>query len=404
MKSKIKRNLVIGDIYLLLYLKLKVNNNIKTSFMRSVIFTIVLLSLFSCHKKNESIVIDLNRNDKVSIFDLVDSISVIKLETRPECLIKSMDQIISNNNRFYIYDRTLYSVFCFDDSGRFLFKINKQGRGPDEYVNCGFINIDKFNDMIMMLVPWGSILYFDLDGNFISKVRLPEEIIAYNEVYSINKDVLLFLSINEYRAAYYSRSGNKLLKRFLKVTPEQRTLFPPIRKTYNFDGSIYFRDEANNKSVINLSDTTNPIKYSFNFGENNNTYDRLMEFESYQKEQYRQGKGVDYKEVFTNKKYFNYYPGASFESKKFRGMSLIYEGSSKYVFYNKDNSECKVFKETTEGVSPYMNLVYDNSIVNSYSDYNAAALNKILTDNQKKIVESHNSDSDNPLLVIYHLK
>lgn len=248
----------------------------------------------------------------------------------------------------------LYTVFCFDDSGRFLFKINKLGRGPDEYVNCDFINIDKFNDKIMMLVPWGYILYFDLDGNFISKVRLPEEVRNYNEVHSINKDVLLFLSINEYRAAYYSLSENKILKRFLKVTPEQRNIFSPTSKTYNFDGSIYFRDDAN-KSVINLSDTTNnPIKYSFPL---------ILE-----------------------------------------RMSLIYEGSTKYVFYNKDNSECKVFKETTEGVSPYMHLVYDNSIVNSYSDHNAAALNKILTESQKKIVESHNSDSDNPLLVIYHLK
>jgi len=371
--------------------------------MRSVFFLVVFLSLFSCQKKNESIVIDLNRNDKVSIFDLVDSISVIKLETRPECLIKRMNQIISHKDRFYIFDETLNTVFCFDRQGKWLFKINKRGRGPEEYEFSQHINIDKFNDQIMILVPWGSILYFDLDGNFISKVRLPEEIIAYNEVYSINKDVLLFLSINEYRAAYYSRSGNMLLKRFLKVTPEQRAYFPPWDKTYNYDGSIFFNDDLNN-TVINLSDTTNLVKYSWDFGENNITEEQMKGFKSYQKEQYGQGRGFNLDEVLTSKKYMKHYPGLSIESKTYRGISTRYNGSIKYIFYNKENEESKVFNETIEGVLPYMYLIYDNSIVNSYSDNKAAALNKILTDNQKKIVESHNSDSDNPLLVIYHIK
>lgn len=79
--------------------------------MRSVIFAIVLLSLLSCQKKNESIIIDLNRNDKVSIFDLVDSISVIKLDTKPECFIKFVCQIISHKNRFYIFDTFLIGCF-----------------------------------------------------------------------------------------------------------------------------------------------------------------------------------------------------------------------------------------------------------------------------------------------------
>lgn len=372
--------------------------------MRNVIFVIVLLSLFSCQKKNESVVIDLNRNDKVSIFDLVDSISVIKLETRPECLIKRMNQIIFHKNRFYIFDKSLFSVFCFDKSGKYLFKIHKQGRGPDEYVNCQFINIDKFNDHIMMLVPWGSILYFDLDGNFISKEELTEDIKVYNEVYSINEDVLLFLSFSEYRAAYYSRSKNKIPKRFLKVTPEQTKVYPPIRKTYIYKDSIYFRDDANNNTVINLSDTINPVKYSWDFGENNNTNDQLMEFYSYQIERQRQGKGVDFEEVFTNKKYLSHYPGPSFESKKYRGMSLTYKGSIKYVFYDKENNDSKVFNETIEGVRLFMSLIYNNSIINTYTDKNDTILNKILTENQKRIIEYQNPDNDNPFLVIFHLK
>ncbi|HBZ24633.1 MAG TPA: hypothetical protein DEO54_00155 [Rikenellaceae bacterium] len=369
-----------------------------------VLIALISFIFFGCKNQDKTQIIDLDRNDKVSIFDLVDSISVVKLETNENCLLSFLIQGTIYKNRFYFFDYKQRIIFCFDNNGKFLYKINKFGRGSDEYEAIASFSIDKFNDQIMILVPYGSILYYDLDGKFISKEELPSEIIAYNEVHSINKDVLLFISNNKIRAAYYSKSDKRLIKRFLEVTPEQKEVFSPLRRTYNYKDSIYYNDYTNN-TVINISNITdNQIRHKWDFGENNNTKEQLQEFILYKANQKKNKELIDWKEVISNKKFYNHFPGSSFESNTFIGMSLNYKGPIKYVFYNKLENSYKVFGETKEGVSPYLNLTSNNSIINTYSDKNNEIFKKILSEKQKNIIESHNPDTDNPFLVIYHIK
>lgn len=364
--------------------------------------SMILIMMTGCKKNGDnSLIIDLDRKDKVSIFDLVDSISVVKLETSENCLMSFLVQRIIYKNRFYFFDYKQRIIFCFDNNGKFLYKINKFGRGPDEYEAIASFSIDTFNDQIMILVPYGSILYYDLDGKFISKEKLPSEIIAYNEVYSINKDVLLFISSNKIRAAYYSKSNKSLIKRFMEVTPEQYNAFSTIRRTYNYKDSIYYNDYINN-TILNLSNITfNNVKHKWNFGENNNTDEQLQNFNLYKDNQKKIKKPLDLKDII---KFFNHYPGQSFESNTFIGMSLLYKGSIKYVFYNKLEKFYIIFANTTEGVSPYLDFISKNSIINTYNDKNNEILNRILTEKQKKIIESHDPNKDNPYLVIYHIK
>ena len=370
-----------------------------------VCFSMILIMMTGCNKNgNNSLIIDLDRNDKVSIFDLVDSISVVKLETNENCMLSFLTQGTIYKNRFYFFDYKQRIIFCFDNNGKFLYKINKFGRGPDEYEAIASFSIDKFNDQIMILVPYGSILYYDLDGKFISKEKLPLEIIAYNEVHSINKDVLLFISNNKIRAAYYSKSDKSLIKRFMEVTPEQHEVFSPLRRTYNYRDSVYYNDYSNN-TVLNLSNIThNKVKHKWDFGENNNTNEQLQKYILYKANKKKNKEPLDWNEVSSNKKYFNHFPGPSFESNKFIGMSLHYIGLIKYVLYDKLENTYKVFGNTTEGVSPYFNFTSNNSIINTYNDKNNEVFNRILTEKQKKIIESHDPNNDNPFIVIYHIK
>lgn len=75
---------------------------------------LISLLILGCKSQEEAQIVDLERNDEVSIFDLVDSISVVKLETNDQCLIKKIDRIIPYENRLYIFDSRLNTVFCFD--------------------------------------------------------------------------------------------------------------------------------------------------------------------------------------------------------------------------------------------------------------------------------------------------
>ncbi|GAB1472863.1 6-bladed beta-propeller [Bacteroidota bacterium] len=373
--------------------------------MRVIYLIVFCFAVLCCQRGNvKTEIIDLDRNDSVSIFDLVDSISVIKLETLPECLIRDIYKICSYKNKLYIFDRMSGTVFCFDKNGKFLFKINKQGRGPDEYVYAEFINIDKFNDNVMILVPWGQILFFDLDGNFKKKIILPKEIIAYNEVYSMSKDVLLFLSNNEYRASYYSLSKDKIIKRSLKTTEAQARIMVSFDKTFEYNDSLYFNDNSINSKIINLSDTSYPIKYTWNFGKDSNTLKQINNLYLLELSLRKQKKRIEREEICNDNNYPNYLPFYSIESKTFRGISVRHRGVYKCVFYNKKTKKYLVLKETIEGNIPIHFLRSENTLINRYSDKKKDAIFKILNDRQKKHLQSFDPYKDNPILYIYHIK
>ncbi|MFA5850132.1 MAG: 6-bladed beta-propeller [Bacteroidales bacterium] len=363
--------------------------------------------IFSCAKTDNNS-INLDQMDKVSVRDLVDSISVVQLETKEESLIGGIQRIISHKNRFYIVDYTQQAVLCFNANGEYLFKINKRGRGPEEYNYLGEFNIDPYNDQLMILVPWGNILYYDLDGNFISKVKLPSEVQAYNEVYALNRDKLLFISWNEYQASYYSKVSGKILKRFLHVTNDKQYIFNPLHKTYYYSDSLFFNNVGINNDVLNLTDEIQSIAYSWNFGKNNNTTEQINEAQQYeQRMSNERNPNSSPINNLGNKDFPNYYTFTSFETKKYRITSLLYKdpGTFLMIFNDKNDGKNYVFRETTEGIGFYFLSVYESSLITYKTKFVENYFSKnVLTPDQFKIVENHNPNNDNPFLVIYHFK
>ncbi len=368
-----------------------------------VLIALISFIFVGCNNRYKSQIIDLDRNDKVSIFDLVDSISVVKLETNDQCLIKNIDGVIPFENRLYIFDSRLNILFCFDKDGKYLFKINKKGRGPDEYEYATFVSIDKYNKFIMILVPWGYLHYYDLNGNFISKIELPKEIIAYNEVYAINRDTLLFISFNQIRASYYSISEKRNLKSFLEVSLKKHYSVPPINKTYIYKDSIFFNDNSDNCKILNLSDTNNPVVFNWNFGKYNNKQRqfRKIYYSQFDKKTKRRKATLTFEQLMD---ILNNYPLTSIETAKFQSLSMFFKSSEKFIFFNKHEKNYLIFKETVEGARPYGHLNYANKAFHVCNDKNALFLTNILSDKQKNIVESHYSEKDNPFIVIYNLK
>lgn len=75
--------------------------------------------------------VDLTNNNICYSSTLYDTISYIKLETNPNCIIGVMDKLIFINNKFVIVDKSVAkSIFLFDSNGKFINKIGATGRGP----------------------------------------------------------------------------------------------------------------------------------------------------------------------------------------------------------------------------------------------------------------------------------
>lgn len=90
--------------------------------------------------KPQSILIDPDKvKDFIDLTPLLrDSVEIIPLETKDECLLSEIERIEFYKDRIFVLDRTRKGVYMFDQSGRFIGKIGCQGSGPGEFTSVGF--------------------------------------------------------------------------------------------------------------------------------------------------------------------------------------------------------------------------------------------------------------------------
>jgi hypothetical protein len=340
----------------------------------------------------------------VSIFDFVDSVSVLQLETTEKCLLATISKIIPYSNRYYLFDGRQDKVFCFDNNGKFLFQISQKGRGPTEYSYLEDIAVDQYNNQLILLVPFGELLFFDLDGNFIYKEFFPN-IGGINEVFVIDADMLLFTSLNEYYLLFYSRTQKKVID---KMYPKEDvpSLFSAHNRLYAFNDSIYFSSIFGNE-ILNMSKSDHPVVFTWNFGKMNNSAKQIDRMITHLKEQRYIG-SVGYDEFVGEKSFFNYYIILCKETSKYRIAMLEYAGDFLLIYFEKETEKSYVFEKTIEGIRPFPFFIQDESMfVYDYGetprDFTPFTTD-VFSPQQLKIIQNHDSDSENPFLVIYHLK
>ena len=358
--------------------------------------------------------IDLTRRDSVSITDFVDRIDVVQLETNSQCFIRDINKLIFYEDNFYILDARQQAVLCFTNTGKFRYKIHSVGRGPEEYSYLEDFNIDSYNDRLMLLNPFGEILYYDLEGNFIEKVALPSDCRAYNEVHAINRDTLLFVTLTDFHLAYYSSSNNKILKREFPIDPRFRSL-SPLGKMSQYRDSIYYNSSIMSENeMYNLSSDNLSVDYIWNFGKLNYTEGQKKNlYDNYIREQDTNRKPLRLADFVGEGKILNYYIRKNHETARYR-LALVMVGASNdgetnvLVLYDKKKKSYNVIEKTTEGICLYyVRSNINTSIVlwyfGSTIDYKYYDMS-VLNEEQREIINNHNEETDNPFLVVYHLK
>lgn len=376
--------------------------------MKRIIY-FLLFSLFffySCtNKENSRKAINLNKQEEVSILDLFHSVEIIPLETSDQSLISIISKVLYHKDRYYVLDSKMQTIFCFNASGKFLFKISAQGQGPNEYSFIGDITIDPYNGTLLALVPFGELLAYNLDGTFISKKQLPKEINAYNEVYPLNKEELIFISLSESQILYYSRKDNSISKKKYKNEKMRKSsIFSPLKSTYIYNDSVFFLPSLSN-DIINLSD--NQSHFSWNFGNDNNSKDMIKDLEeaiSLEKE--------FVKRDFVGEGKINYNIVYSYESNLYK-ICLLDCGKYKFkhIFINKKTGEYWIFDKTIENIrfilpdfSDENIILYDRGLPKDIPIDMTYYSTKVLSKEDESILGNYNQERDNPFLVVYSLK
>lgn len=225
----------------------------KNTFIIWLVSGLVACSHLPKKENQENIFID--PTIQVSCSDLFRDYQYVALETTNDNLIGKIDkiQIDSTNNRIYIMEREQASVLIFNMNGKFVNKIQRIGRAPEEYPSLEDFIVYK--SKIYGLTRSGKINCYSENGNFLRSYKLDS---WYNNFVILNDSLMYLYSENSnnknFNFILYDYKNDAYLKAFDPFPKNQSFLFrgtpfnhvdDSLLITKPFDLTVYSLDENN---------------------------------------------------------------------------------------------------------------------------------------------------------------
>lgn len=130
-------------------------------------------SAFADYSYIDTILYDMDKTESVIIDRLVDSYSIIKLETGTDFLIGHVDELLYVDGKFVVVDRSIaHSVFVFDNTGKFKNKISALGNGPKEYLSINDVCVSPEGNIVIVDNVKGRMMSFTVDGELTGTTSL----------------------------------------------------------------------------------------------------------------------------------------------------------------------------------------------------------------------------------------
>lgn len=181
-----------------------ISNPGRLYFMHSLVGTLFFLLICPSCQKNNLSTADLIQisvptdartiNKKVNYSEYFRYNKVIALETTSDSYIGKIDKILLLNKRLYILDKLISrSIYAFDISGSYIFKIHNIGRGPEEFIKIYDFDIHLNNLYLLVGYPY-RIIQYSIDGNYIKEI--PVGFFATN-INVINANSFLVYTCNQ---------------------------------------------------------------------------------------------------------------------------------------------------------------------------------------------------------------
>jgi hypothetical protein len=153
-----------------------------------LLFIVLIFLSVTCNKKkgwNDDLKIDLIRKIGVEIARTTEE------EPYQFSVIYSID--CDNEGNIYVLDGKENCLKVFDKNGKFLKKLFREGKGPQEIINTYKIVINKFSGNLFILQEYGfQLKEFDPLGKFIKLYTLPERIRYHFEF--IDRDRIVYIA------------------------------------------------------------------------------------------------------------------------------------------------------------------------------------------------------------------
>lgn len=149
-----------------------------------MIFITILLS--GCwtkpERKSRCIHFDFTQELKdIHLAGLIKDCTIVPLETSDSVLIGEIDKVILYENRLYVATFSPEQmVYIFNLQGKLLHKIDRKGRGAEEYLQLFDMFVDSRNRTLNLLSRMDEkLLVFDVDGyRLVKTIRLPKSFVG----------------------------------------------------------------------------------------------------------------------------------------------------------------------------------------------------------------------------------
>ncbi len=209
--------------------------------MYKIFMLIIFILINSCKSDNKSLNSsilqikdqDIENSKSLKISDIIKTYELIPLETNDSCLIGNCKKVLISTSRIYVLDDLTKTIYLFDLNGKYLNKISRYGKGPDQYLDIDDFCLFKENNIVLLDTQRKKIQIYDASFSLIKESKFPfyaDAVESLDDQFLVLKGssfedrLIIWDTEKEYRKESYikydKRYSDQVLKPFTKFNNE----------------------------------------------------------------------------------------------------------------------------------------------------------------------------------------
>ncbi|MDR1115438.1 MAG: 6-bladed beta-propeller [Tannerella sp.] len=207
--------------------------------------------------------------DTIRFSDMIDTIMYIPLQTNDKSIIGKISRIFFQQNKYYIFDAQQKKVVVFDETGKYISQLNKNGKGPCEYVDVRDIFVNR-RGIVKILSSSNPIQFieYDLKSDSCKSVSYGE--LTGYRFYPYDAGYLFFSPIGDGRPNYRfflfaADSTGKVLNKWLPSHPPVEYSLP-VKAFGSYKDTVLFNKHFDNHIYQISPDKEISVRYTLNYG------------------------------------------------------------------------------------------------------------------------------------------
>lgn len=342
---------------------------------------------------------------------IIDTCWYIPLETLDNSIFGHIDKILIEGDKIFLLDdRNTGSLFIFNTKGKFINKINKKGRGPNEYIVIRDFTIDSSSKEIILYDDFSlKLSYFDFNGNYIKSEKTS---FLFSDLCKFQNSMYYYLGGKDNRhfdflEKEYLISENKSEIRGYDIPKQEFLNFSLFDQFYRSGKHLSFSIPITKNYIYKIFNESVIPSYKLDFGEKNinqSIIDKLM-----------RNNNTDYYKA-TKDLNFNMYLGRHLETETKLFLEYSENSESRYALFNKNNNKVIKWKhfipddKFTAGILNSQYAIYKDDVFITYIEPTIFTRSLPFLDKLKfksdrfKQLSKDLKETDNPVLCFIKFK